>query len=76
MGHVPENNDLVTAKEAARIAKRDRRTISRWAEAGRLPIALELHGPKKSAGRWFHRSDVERLAAEHSPAADPAEGAA
>ena len=73
MGHVTENNDLVTAKEAARIAKRDRRTISRWAESGRLPIALELAGAKKSAGRWFHRSDVERLAAEvHSPADEPA----
>ena len=65
-------NDLVTAKEAARIAKRDRRTISRWAESGRLPTALELGGTKKSAGRWFLRSDVERIVAEHSPADDQA----
>lgn len=61
---MPEPTDLVTAKEAAKIARRDRRTISRWAESGRLPIALELAGTKKSAGRWFRRSDVERVAAE------------
>lgn len=67
---MPEDTDLVTAKEAAKIARRDRRTISRWAESGRLPIALELAGAKKSAGRWFRRSDVERVAAEMNEQAE------
>lgn len=51
--------DLVDAKEAADLANVTRRTISRWAESGRLPTAMEARGREgKVAVRLFRRADV------------------
>lgn len=51
--------DLIDAKEAADLASVTRRTISRWAESGRLPIAMEARGQEgKVAVRLFRRADV------------------
>jgi excisionase family DNA binding protein len=49
-------NDLLTADQAAEIAGVTRRTISRWAESGRLATAFRLPGDK--GARLFHREDV------------------
>lgn len=59
LGHVPNTElDLVDAKEAAEIARVTRRTISRWAESGRLPVAKETRGEDRVALRLFRRADV------------------
>lgn len=57
-GVVPTDTLLTTAEVAERIRK-SQRTVARWADAGRLPIAA-LAGDV----RLFRPADVETLAAE------------
>lgn len=50
-------NDLLTAEQAAERAGVNRRTISKWADSGRLPVALRL--PGATGARLFRVSDVD-----------------
>lgn len=65
-GHVPivwpVTTDLLTASQAATAVGVNRRTIMRWAESGRLPVALKL--PGDTGTTLFASADVGRLAAE------------
>lgn len=54
-------DELVTAAEAAAILDVTPRTISRHADAGRLPTARKL--PGRTGARLFRRSDVDELRA-------------
>lgn len=54
--------DLLTAGQAAAAVGVNRRTITKWAETGRLPVALKL--PGDTGTTLFKRADVDRLAAE------------
>lgn len=55
-------SDLLTADQAATAAGVNRRTITKWADTGRLPVAMKL--PGNTGARLFRRSDVEALTAE------------
>lgn len=50
---------LITAKEAARILRKTPRTVSRWADAGKLEHAHKL--PGNTGARLFKLADVEAL---------------
>jgi predicted DNA-binding transcriptional regulator AlpA len=50
---------LLTAAETAERTGRSPRTIARWAQSGRLPIALRL--PGGTGALLFHPADVEAL---------------
>lgn len=51
---------LISTAQVARIANRDRSTVTRWVESGRLVPAVVT-----DAGYFlFHTEDVEALAAE------------
>lgn len=52
-------DDVLTADQAAERAGVDRRTISRWAKAERLPTALRLPGPK--GARLFRPADIDAI---------------
>lgn len=54
--------DRMTTKQAARRLQRSIKTVSRWAEEGRLPVLDKF--PGKSGGYLFAAEDVEKLAAE------------
>lgn len=51
--------DLITAKEAGRLLRRSPRTVIRWADQDRLPVAHKV--PGDTGPYLFDRSDVERL---------------
>lgn len=54
--------ELMTSQEVATLLKRDRKTVQRWAAAGKLPHAAKVRGIR---GPWlFDREDIERFAAE------------
>ena len=55
-------SDLLTADQAATAAGVNRRTITKWADTGRLPVAMKL--PGNTGARLFRRSDVEALTTE------------
>ena len=44
LGHVPKSSPYLTAAQVAETLKVDRRTVTRWAESGRLTVALRLPG--------------------------------
>lgn len=56
---MPEDDDLIDAATAVQILDVSRATLTRWVQAGRLAIALELKG-----SHLFRRADVERVARE------------
>ena len=49
---------LLSASEAAERRGVDRRTITRWAKTGRLPVALRLTG--RTGALLFTAHDVDR----------------
>lgn len=55
-------DELISAQDAERLLKKDRRTIHRWAASGKLPVAHKL--PGDTGAFLFRRSDVEALKAE------------
>lgn len=55
-------DDLIRSRDAAEILHRDIRTVHRWAEDGRLPVAVKVPGYR--GGFLFHRRDIEAVAAE------------
>lgn len=57
-------DSLLTAAQVAEIRGVTPKTVHRWAEAGRLPIATKLPGLR--GAYLFHRADVEALAAERT----------
>lgn len=66
--------DLLTADQAAAVIGVNRRTITKWAESGRLPESLRL--PGDTGARLFARMDVERIAAELAATQPETEGVA
>lgn len=58
--------DLIGADEAARVAGVNRRTITKWADDGVLPVATRL--PGGTGARLFDRLDVVRIAKERRDA--------
>lgn len=52
----------LTTAEACEILAKDRATITRWVEAGKLTPAHKL--PGRTGAFLFSRADVEKLAAE------------
>lgn len=58
------NDVLLTTEQSARRLDRSGKTIRRWAESGRLPIAQKLPGP--NGALLFRETDVEALKAELS----------
>lgn len=57
----PELPDLVSAAEVAAIFEVDRATVTRWAQSGRLPVAVKAPGLR--GANLFRRADVEALRA-------------
>lgn len=51
--------NLITAKEAARILRKTPRTVARWADSGKLAEAHKL--PGGTGARLFRLDDVEAL---------------
>ena len=51
----PEQDDLLTPSEVARIFRVDPKTVSRWAIAGKIGSVRTLGGHRR-----FYRSEVER----------------
>lgn len=56
--------DLITADQAAEVIGVNRRTVTKWADNGRLPEAMRL--PGGTGARLFDRAEVERVASEHA----------
>ena len=54
-------DDLIRSREAAEILHRDIRTVHRWVEDGRLPVAVRVPGYR--GGYLFHRRAIEAFAA-------------
>ncbi len=52
----------MTTAEVSAIFRRDKTTINRWADAGRLPTTAKAPGLR--GARLFAREDVEALADE------------
>ncbi len=57
-------DDLISAKQAAGLAGVDRRTVTRWVEAGKLTPAMKLGDA--TGAYLFRASDVEALALARS----------
>jgi len=58
----PVTTDLLTAEQAAAAVGVNRRTITKWAETGRLAVAFKL--PGATGTTLFARADIDRLADE------------
>lgn len=54
--------ELVATRDAARLLGVSIGTVNRWARDGILSPAVSVSGPR--GARFFHRADVERLAAK------------
>lgn len=54
-------DQLLTSTQAGALLNKSGRTVTRMAEAGRIPIAQRLPGP--NGAFLFRRSDVEALLA-------------
>lgn len=52
--------ELLSTAEAAELLQRDRSTVTRWVQSGRLTAALRTPG----GVLLFRRSDIEALLAE------------
>lgn len=59
-------DSLLTAAQVAELRGVQPKTVHRWAESGRLPVATKLPGLR--GAYLFRREDVEALAAEESVA--------
>ncbi len=57
------NPDLIGTTEAAEVIGIERSTISRWVKDGALNPAHRMTG--QTGAFLFHRSEVERVAAEY-----------
>lgn len=66
-------DELIAATEAASILGKSARTVSRLAEAGRLPVIQKL--PGVNGAYLFRRGDVEALRDARAAAADEPNGA-
>lgn len=64
---MPTTDDLIGTAEAARIIKRQPRTIQRLVAAGRLTPVVTL--PGKTGAHLFRRADVEAVRDEREQAA-------
>jgi len=58
--------DLISSRDAAEILNCDVRTISRWSQEGKLPVAVQVPGYR--GARLFERSVVEELARRNAEA--------
>ena len=58
---------FVGVAEAARILRRPVRTVNRWGQTGKLPVALKM--PGVTGALLFRREDVEALAESSKAAA-------
>jgi excisionase family DNA binding protein len=56
------DDTYLTSPEAGRLLGKSARTVTRMADAGKLPVAQKLPGP--NGAYLFRRSDVEALAAQ------------
>lgn len=56
--------DLLGTVQAAELIGIERSTLTRWSENGRITRAMKL--PGKAGTVLFHRSEVERVAAEYA----------
>lgn len=61
--------DLIGSSEAAALLDVHVATIARWAADGTLPVAARLTG--KTNPLLFHRTDVQRIAAERAATDTP-----
>lgn len=59
---VVPSDQLVGSGEAARILRRPRRTVQRWAREGKLPVAVQM--PGATGAVLVRREDVKALAKE------------
>lgn len=68
---MPTEPDLLTPRQAAEILSIDRRTLLKYANQGRIPIAYQLARQKdgKPGTTLFTRAAVKRLKAELARAA-------
>lgn len=53
---------VVSTKEACRILDKDKATLGRWRDQGRIKAALTGDGP--NGAHWYWRRDIEALAQE------------
>ncbi len=49
--------ELLTTEEVARLAKVSPRTVTRWAEAGRIPKPIKIVPGQRGSVRW-RRADL------------------
>ena len=63
----PVATDLMTPAEVAAVFHVNAKTVSRWANAGKLTTLRTLGGHRR-----FMRDEVEAAAAKHSPTQDDA----
>lgn len=61
MTPVIEQDELLTSTQAGAILGRSGRTVTRMADAGKIPVAQRLPGP--NGANLYRRSDVEALLA-------------
>lgn len=59
------HDDLLSTTEAAKLLKKDPRTVLRYAEEGLLPVARRITAHR--GARLYLRSDVEALLARMVP---------
>lgn len=59
--------ELVPSATVAELARVDRATVTRWAQTGRLPVAIKAPGLR--GANLFRREDVEALLREIGTAA-------
>lgn len=65
----PDETDLVTAAEAARILEAPRKRIKTYEDSGKLhPVKVERVGLQRKP--YFRRSDVEALRDQHIPSTE------
>lgn len=62
--HTPLTDERVTSAEAAEILGVDHSTVSRLSSGKSPKLAPIDRFPGKTGAKWFHRADVEALAAE------------
>jgi excisionase family DNA binding protein len=64
--HVPEAERLLTPAEVAAMFRVDPKTVSRWAQAGKLTSTRTLGGHRR-----YRESEVRRLLGQISQQRDP-----
>jgi excisionase family DNA binding protein len=56
---VPEDSEYIFPSEAAQVLHVSAKTVTRWANEGRIPCVITLGGHRR-----FLRSDIEAVAAQ------------